>query len=168
MSLQIREVNVEDAKLLLEINNKLDEETIYRAYQPGERTETIESLKLKLNEIINSANSTIFVAELNGELIGLLEVMGGIYNRNKHSAHLVIAVLKEFWGLGIGRKLIENCINWAEANKIHRLDLSVFTNNTKAIELYEKMGFEKEGIKRDSFKISGQYVDEFSMSLLLD
>ncbi len=167
MSLIIREVNIKDAKRLLDLNNELDEETIYRAYEPGERVETVESQKSKLSEIINTTNSKIFVADINGELVGLLEVTGGIYNRNKHSAHLVIAVMKKFWRQGIGIQLIEKCISWAVENKIHRLDLSVFTFNTKAIELYERMGFVKEGIKRDSFKIDGKYVDEFVMSLLL-
>ncbi|MBO0996261.1 GNAT family N-acetyltransferase [Bacillus sp. SD075] len=37
----------------------------------------------------------------------------------------------------------------ARTNKIRRLELSVDANNAPALTLYRKMGFDKEGIKRD-------------------
>jgi RimJ/RimL family protein N-acetyltransferase len=168
MSLIYREVIFDDAENLLELNNKLDLESEFRAYEPGERKDSVESYSKYLSEMIESDNSTIIVADIDDRLVGLVEATGGSYNRNKHSAHLVIAVLKEFWGKGIGKNLMGKCIEWAEANEIHRLDLSVFTYNTKAIELYEKMGFEKEGIKKHSFKVNANFVDEYMMARLIE
>ncbi len=167
MSLIYREAILDDAENLLELNNKLDLESEFRAYEPGERKDSVESYSKYLSEMIKSENSTLIVAEIDGRLAGLVEAYGGKYNRNKHSVHLVIAVLKEFWGKGIGKNLIVKCIEWAEDKNIHRLDLSVFTYNTKAIELYEKMGFAKEGIKKHSFKVDGKFVDEYLMARLI-
>jgi RimJ/RimL family protein N-acetyltransferase len=56
---------------------------------------------------------------------------------------------------------------WANIQNIHRLELTVMTHNIAGIALYKKMGFEIEGIKRDSLLIDGKYVDEFYMSKLL-
>ncbi|GAE36015.1 acetyltransferase [Halalkalibacter akibai JCM 9157] len=50
---------------------------------------------------------------------------------------------------------------------IHRLELTVVTRNEIGISLYQKMGFEIEGRKRDSLLINSEYVDEYYMSKLL-
>ena len=47
-----------------------------------------------------------------------------------------------------------------------RVELEVFTDNVKAIHLYEKLGFEKEGCKRMTTVRNGRYVDEYVMARL--
>ena len=41
-------------------------------------------------------------------------------------------------------------------------------HNLKAIKLYESFGFIREGIKRDSICIAGEYINELYMSKLLN
>jgi RimJ/RimL family protein N-acetyltransferase len=48
----------------------------------------------------------------------------------------------------------------------HRVYLSVISYNKHAINLYERCGFKKEGIKREAFLYRGQYVDIIEMALL--
>ena len=50
---------------------------------------------------------------------------------------------------------------------MHRLELTVSTMNHRAISLYEKVGFAREGVKRHSLNIEGRYVDELYMSKLV-
>jgi len=56
---------------------------------------------------------------------------------------------------------------WAQFNGYHRLELTVMESNVAAKKLYSKCGFVEEGVKRDSMKINGAYVNEFYMSKLL-
>lgn len=54
--------------------------------------------------------------------------------------------------------------NWAEEKKITRLELTVICENEIAKHLYEKSGFEIEGVKRKSVLVDGIYLDEFYMA----
>ena len=56
---------------------------------------------------------------------------------------------------------------WALSNEITRLELTVAAENINAVNLYTKMGFIKEGIKKNSLIIDGKYMDEFYMSKIL-
>lgn len=51
-------------------------------------------------------------------------------------------------------------------NGVHRLELTVMENNESGVALYKKMGFDIEGMKRDSL-YDGQYINEYYMSKLL-
>ena len=78
-----------------------------------------------------------------------------------------MGVLEARTGRGAGRALLTALEAWARANGIHRLELTVQAHNHRAIALYEKCGFEREGLKRHSLKIDGTYVDEYYLSKLL-
>ncbi|HSQ88885.1 GNAT family N-acetyltransferase, partial [Romboutsia sp.] len=86
--------------------------------------------------------------------------------RIKHTAYIVIGIREKFRGKGIGSKLFSELDIWARENNITRLELSVICSNVVAKHLYEKNGFEVEGIKRNAMIIDGKYVDEFSMAKL--
>ena len=62
-----------------------------------------------------------------------------------HRASLGIAIDREFWGLGIGRKLTEACIGCAKTAGYSQLELEVVKENEAAIALYKKMGFIEYG-----------------------
>jgi RimJ/RimL family protein N-acetyltransferase len=79
----------------------------------------------------------------------------------------VIGVLQAWVGRGVGRALLESLEAWARSKEFHRLELTVDVTNQRAIALYEKCGFEREGVKRHSRKINGKYSDEFYMSKLI-
>lgn len=86
-------------------------------------------------------------------------------NRLRHSASIGIMVHREYQGNGVGRKLIEALLdiadNWL---MLVRVELSVFIDNLKAIELYKKLGFEIEGTKRKAAIRNGEYIDEYIMA----
>lgn len=47
---------------------------------------------------------------------------------------------------------------------LHRIELQVFADNARAIHVYEKAGFVKEGLLRDAIRKAGQYRDVVIMS----
>lgn len=131
------------------------------------------SERIKRNEdfILNAGpNDHIFVAVTtlkNGEqlIIGQSGLHIGENPRKRHSASFGLMVHKDYQGMGVGTALLKTILemsdNWL---KLVRVDLTVYVDNEKAIKLYEKFGFEKEGIIRKGSIRNGDYVDEMLMS----
>ena len=164
----IRTIRISDAEQFLNLCKQLDAETKFMLLEPSERKTTLEEQRDQINNLLRQENQTILVAEQDNHLIGYLEATGGTFKRSRHSAYLVIGILQDFAGQGIGMQLFQRLEEWAQQKHIHRLELTVMTHNTAGIALYKKQGFATEGSRRHSLLINGQYVDEFSMSKLLD
>lgn len=163
----IREIKPDDAERLVNLIKKVESKSQYMLFESGERNISPEQQLKRIEAMKKEDNSTIFVAEENGVLIGYLIAMGGNVKRNRHSVYLVIGILSEFRGLGVGTKLFKHLEDWTKELSIHRLELSVVTRNEAGLRLYKKMGFEIEGTKRHSLFIDGKFVDEYYMSRLL-
>jgi len=164
---QIRKARIEDAASLVELFKQLDEETNFMLFDPGERTITVNQQADRLKAFESSSIEAMFVAENDGTILGFAVGIGGSVHRNRHSAYIVIGVLRDYWNKGIGRELMKSLEAWAKAKNLHRLELTVMVHNTQAVALYEKCGFEREGIKRDALLIEGKYVSEIYMSKLI-
>lgn len=101
-----------------------------------------------------------------GELIGVIGLKSiDFINRN---AELYIYIGdKNYWGEGLGTEATKLLISFAfnELN-LHRIYLMVFSYNTRAIKSYEKVGFKKEGIMRESIYKAGKYHDKIFMGII--
>ncbi|MDQ0232631.1 GNAT family N-acetyltransferase [Metabacillus malikii] len=163
----IREIRTSDAEKLTSLIQQVEENSQYMLWEEGERSLQPEN-QLKMIEIMKkSENSTILIAEDENKLVGYLLINGGKSRRNKHSGYIVIGIHKKFRGKGIGTLLFEELNQWAFKHNLHRLELTVVTRNKAALALYQKIGFEIEGTKRDSLFINGEYLDEYYMSKIL-
>ncbi len=163
----IREIKENDAEDFLSLCRQLDEESRFMLLEPGERKTTQQEQAQRIVDILSSSNQMIFVAEETGRLVGYLSAIGESFARNRHTAYIVIGILEDFTGKGIGTALFERLETWAREHGIHRLELSVMVHNQRGLGLYRKMGFEIEGTKRDSLLVDGSYVDEYYMSKLI-
>jgi RimJ/RimL family protein N-acetyltransferase len=163
----IRQVREDDAESFLSLCKRLDEESKFMMLEPGERRTTLEEQRQRLRNLLSRESEAIFVAEDDGRLTGYLSASGGHFARNKHTAYIVIGVLEEFTGRGLGTALFEALEKWAKQRGLRRLELSVMVHNERGVALYQKMGFEKEGTKRDSLLVDGSYVDEYYMAKLI-
>jgi RimJ/RimL family protein N-acetyltransferase len=135
--------------------------------EAGERSISTEQQKIRIQNVKRNENSTILVAEIDNKLVGYLLAMGGTARKTKHSVYIVIGILKNFRGQGIGTKLFENLEDWAFNQNVHRLELTTVMHNLAGVALYKKMGFVIEGTKKDSLFIAGEYVDEYYMAKIL-
>ena len=61
------------------------------------------------------------------------------------------------------KAILDLADNWL---MLVRVELEVFADNERAIRLYEKFGFEKEGLLRMTTVRCGQYADEYKMARL--
>lgn len=164
----IREIKTSDAEKFSTLTPQVEAESEYMLWEAGERNVQIEQQLKMIEGIDQKDNSTILIAEKdNKDLVGFLMSAGGNAKRNKHSSYIVMGILKEYRGKGIGTKLFGELERWAFNHKINRLELTVVTRNEAALSLYKKMGFEIEGTKRHSLCIDGEFVDEYDMSKLL-
>lgn len=162
----IREINENDAEIFLKMLKKVDTETKYMMFEPGERKTTVDEMKIRIRNTFES-NSLILVVEDSEEIVGFLSAERGFANRIKHSAYIVIGILEGYKGKGIGTKLFQQLEIWAMENSIKRLELTVMTHNEMGVKLYENMGYKKEGIKERSLIVDGEYVDEYYMAKLI-
>ncbi len=163
----IRMVRLEDAAQLLALRRQLDSETQYMLFEPGERTDNVDAQRQQLEEVLSRTNQMVFVAEDNGKLVGYLGAIGGNARRTRHTVEIVIGILKDFTGQGIGTQLFTAMEQWARQQHLHRLELGVMTPNAAGIALYKKQGFEIEGTRREAYLVNGQYVDEYYMAKIL-
>lgn len=89
--------------------------------------------------------------------------------RNSHIVYLGgVAIHPSFAGRGHGNKMMQEILNFVKGQNFLRIELSVATLNEKAIRLYEKSGFEKEGVLRKFtyLKSEKRYTDEVLMAYL--
>lgn len=99
-----------------------------------------------LQEKTESADEIEIVAEVDGTIVG----SGGIervgpFEKVRHRAEFGVSVLREYWGLGIGRALTLACIECARKAGYAQLELDVVAENSRAIDLYRSLGFVEYG-----------------------
>jgi len=132
--------------------------TLRLPYQKAEQTR--KWLEAESGDALN------IVAVLDGEIIGQagLNRHGG---RRSHAATLGMGVHDDHLGKGIGTALMHEIVDAADnCLAIRRLELTVYTDNEPALRLYEKFGFEREGIQRCFAFRAGRYVDAIAMARL--
>ena len=161
--MKYRTLSVVDAEKFWGMMNQLDHETKYMLYEPGERTKDLAKIESVIRNSVEGDNF-LLVAEADGRLVGYLSAEKGSLNRIAHSAYIVVGILSEYRGKGIGTEFFRRLDIWAEEMKVSRLELTVICENSVAKHLYEKNGFEIEGIKRKSVLVDGKYLDEFYMA----
>ena len=165
----VREVEVSDGAKLSRLIQHVEASSDYMLLEPGEREIDNARQKNRIKYLKERPNSTILVAENESkELVGYAFAIGGDAKRNKHSAYIVIGISVDYRGKGVGTKIFNALDQWAIHNTIRRLELTVVTKNAAGVSLYEKIGFEIEGIKRDSLCIGNEFVDEYYMSKLIE
>jgi len=162
--LVIVEAKKSDASRLIKYANKVAGETDNLTFGHGEFQVSLEDEKKVIENHKMSSNKLFIVAKINKQIVGVLTFSGGKRPRIQHTGEFGMTVLKEHWGLGVGSKLIESLIDWAKKSKIIRkINLKVRTDNKRAVKLYKKFGFKKEGkITREAF-INKRFYDFYHM-----
>lgn len=111
-----------------------------------------------------STDHVQYLAKANGEIIGTAS-LDRQPRRMSHRGEFAISVKKAYWGHGIASALMKEILNFAKANGFEQLELEVRSDNTRAIRLYEKFGFQKLCTFPAFFKINGQDID-FDLMIL--
>jgi ribosomal protein S18 acetylase RimI-like enzyme len=109
------------------------------------------------------------VAEINNEIVGYLTLIFGRTGKFQGNVYLTSAAVKEdMRSRGIGSKLFKEAEDLARQRNARRIEFDVFADNTRAVELYKRLGYEVEGRKRQAVQSSLGTDDLLFMAKILD
>jgi RimJ/RimL family protein N-acetyltransferase len=91
--------------------------------------------------------------------------MGGEFL--KHNARIGMGLENDFHNIGLGTAMLEYTFENAKAIGRCRIELNVRSFNQAGIALYEKVGFRRIGILKETALIDGEYCDEYMYEKLL-
>jgi len=147
-----------DGATVFEVFNRTHEETDYLLSYPDENSYDPEQEAQFLDNKTNSPDETELIAIVDGKVVGTagIDAVGKKY-KVKHRAEFGISLLKDYWGLGLGKALTKACIQCAKEAGYDQLELSVVAENDRALSLYKSLGFVEFGRNPGGFKsrISG-------------
>lgn len=98
-----------------------------------------------LAELINSENSEVIVAEVEGKLVGsgyAKTLTAKPYLQHEKYAYLgFMYVLPEYRGQGVNQAIVSELLAWAKNRGLSEVRLEVYDENISAKKAYEKVGF---------------------------
>ena len=146
VELLVRNAVASDARALRETMRRTHSETDYLLSYPDEQGSDEEREARLLEEAERCGNQVELVAIVDGRIVGSAGVEAvGSRRKVAHRARFGISILKEYWGMGIGRVLMESCIDCARRAGYAQLELDVVADNERAMSLYRRAGFEEYG-----------------------
>ena len=98
-----------------------------------------------------SDNTLMLVVEMDGRLIANGTITRLSKKKMCHRGNVAVSVLKEFWNLGIEKKLLICLEDYAKEWGLSQLELDYFSGNERGKILYEKIGFIQVGETLNAF-----------------
>ena len=166
----LRSPKEEDIEGTLEYLRVSASETEFLLRTPEECVKyTYESEKKLFEDWKASETTCAMVCVVDGKVAGNCHIEFKRSMKTRHRASIGIALMKEFWNLGIGTKMFEEMIRVAkERPGVTQLELEFIEGNSRARALYEKMGFRIYGVVPDAIKLKdGRLVNEYCMRKVL-
>lgn len=159
----IRQAEATDAKAILGLSRHIGKETDYLTFGPEGIQLSVEEEMRRVLAYKAAPNSIMLLSETDGQIIGLASVKALDDDRQAHVAEIGLSLIAEYWGYGIGSMMLEAQIEFAQAVGLEILTLEVVTENSRALKLYEKFGFERVGRLSRRLKANYHYYDTYIM-----
>lgn len=163
---QMRLAKQADADAYYENNFRIMDKEVVRFTGGKSSYEKEEVIQFFMQRLQDPNRYDFLILSPENEIIG--ESVINEYNEEINSANFRIAIFhNEKCGKGIGSWAIRNTIQYAfEEIHLHRLELDVFSFNTRAYRAYLKAGFKEEGRLREAIKDIDGYADDILMAIL--
>lgn len=122
-------------------------------------------IKKKVERWVNSNNQKHFLILHQSEKVGIAQIYN-ISGTNR-KCELGILILSELFNKGIGTKTLKLLINMCfNKMNMHKIEVAIIQNNVGSIKIFEKLGFTKEGILKESIFKNGEYEDLYLYGLI--
>lgn len=157
MNIIIEKASAKDAAAILEYMKQIGGETENLTFGSEGMSITVEEEADYISQLENTSDGAMFVAKDDGRIIGDAS-LSRLPRRMQHRGDFGIAVVQEYWNQGVGSRLLSEIINFAKENSFKIVELQVRSDNTAAIHLYEKFGFQKFGTHESFFMIGQENV----------
>ncbi|MHA2191353.1 MAG: N-acetyltransferase family protein [Candidatus Thorarchaeota archaeon] len=150
----------DDKEQLLDMFTNMSEEALMWSNPPYDED--------KINRWMSGVGTGLsLVAVFESRIIGVSAVYQFPRPREKGLGGMMIYILQDFHGVGLGTAMTENLLTLAKNKGLHRIGLEVVEDNEAAVRLYKKLGFEIEGVLKDAYYGSdGKYHNLFAMGIL--
>ena len=164
-SVLVRPPREEDAARVVEVMAQVDRETRFLSREPEEFDYTPEAEAEVIRNVLASPDDVWFLPEYNGLVVGQCSAhLAGRRARYRHRGTLGFVLLKEYWGLGIGGRMMLECLNWCREKGLEQVELGVIKGNERAMRMYKSFGFEVVGeVPRFLKYADGTYASEYYM-----
>lgn len=139
-------------------------ETEFLLREPQEWNIGVEQEEAWVNHLRSSPDALGITCYIDGEVAGNCEINFNRRMKMSHRATIAIAILKDYWNLGIGSAMFEELVSAAKKRGTEIMELEFMEGNERAKHLYEKFGFHVVSEKPNAFKLKdGTYRKEFYM-----
>lgn len=169
MILTVRSVSAADAEAHCKFKTITYSETHFLARCPEEGHYELERVRNGLAACEESPVNFevgVFDGEEQVGGVGVCCVKNAL--KTRHRAVMGISIEQKYWGNGLGCFLMQLAVDQTRVNGFEQLELGVYSDNIRAIHLYEKFGFERCGVQPHAFKLKdGTYRDEIMMVKML-
>lgn len=159
ITVELREVKLSDASLLIDFFKIVNLETKNLLREPEEFKMTINDERKFLRRVMNSNDEFIAVVVYDEEIIGTIGIRSRNLKRITHRVSLGMSVRKDFNNLGLGTVMMKYIMDKAKEMGKLKMELDVRKDNIYAIRLYERFGFELEGTIKKGFYVDDKYID---------
>jgi RimJ/RimL family protein N-acetyltransferase len=162
LDLVVRAATVEDVEEMVELYLRVGQEGLFVAAEPP-----IDSheRRLWLEHRLEAPWTLVLVAITAGEVIGYLTAVGS----ERDPAEIGLGVARAWRGRGVGTRLVATAIEWGRGRGVHKLAAEVFPHNEPTLHLFNKLGFEREGLRRSHYRRrDGALWDVVVLGLPLD
>lgn len=169
-TIHFRHIAPSDAEALLVFRKQIPHESTNTMQYVGQTYPPIEEIRKRLADAEND-RLTLNIGAFDGErLIGHLNIRSSIPDHPwvEHLGQFGMMILKDYWGMGLGKKLLVLQETHAKALGITRIEAMVRVSNERGVKLYERAGYKIEGTRRRAAKINGTFHDEYYIAKLLD
>ncbi len=162
MPITIRTATMDDAEILQAFAAKLFAEDLPGIYRRD--TPTLEQEAAYIRARIEPDRCTLMLAEDDGEVVGLIDFLVNGAPEEAHGGVFSISVAQGRRGQGVGSALIEALLAWAAEQGISRVQAYGWANNPRAIALYERHGFVREGLLVGAIVRDGEEIDVVALA----
>ncbi|MGL5651344.1 MAG: GNAT family N-acetyltransferase [Paraclostridium sp.] len=165
----LRSPNKEDAQAMIDYLNIIGGESDFITFGKNEFSMSVEAEQDYIERVNSMNNSKNVLIIIENEIVGIASITSVQKERMKHNGTLGISLRKKYWGIGLGSEIMAYLIDWAKSNKItKKINLLVREDNIRGVKLYEKFGFEKEGLLKKDICVNGIYYNTIAMGLYID
>lgn len=164
----MRPATPEDAVAIVDFYNFLGGETDYLSFGLNEYPKTAEQEKEEIFSLEGDKTNCTLLALKDEEIAGIITIDTGKKRKFKTKSELGIGIKLKFCNEGLGFIMMQEAVNFAKANGItKKICLVTRADNSRAIALYEKIGFKTEGLfKNESFE-NNRFYDSLAMAMFL-
>lgn len=169
-SVVFRTVLPSDVKTYLAFFKKIPHESTHTLQYVGQPERTSSETSERLRSVLGASGALQIGAFLDGQMIGFLgfRTPASTHPWVKHIGEFGMMILKDYWGLGLGKRLLDIMDVHARALGLTRIEANVRTTNERGVSLYRHHGYTVEGTRRNAALINGEYEDEYYIAKILN